>query len=834
MDQRQLYSYLSMFLGPKAENASMLEESLLTALRDYTHWRKNYFPDDPILVSGATKKAFDRNYDNFDTRLGELLAALRRNFPFYSPRYVAHELSDTLIPATLGYFIGTLFNPNNVTPEAAPVTTELEVEVCAEILRMLGYTPPPLPPSDEQDPIAYYQQKSREQFGWAHLTSGGTIANIEALWVARQTRYFPLAVKAAATAHGISLTVKRPNGDAVDIRQVDDIDLLLLKPNESIYLLSRFADEARRKLDWSADDGLFDKVWSLLDETGMSIRCGVGPLFSNYPPVVLVAGTRHYSVAKAVDVLGIGQASLISIDVDSRFRMRTDHLEQVFKREVRKGRIPMCVVASAGSTEEGAVDPLHEITDLRKKLERQNNQSFWLHVDAAWGGFIRSLFAFERRDELEIAATSISTVLTLSPPNIAGPSADGMLEWHDRFADRMKSVAKSSTLLSNRDRAPEPERSDAPDGEQSSESQFPSSIAKTLARLREQLVAQNYDKYISMVATLPDRFQDRLTEVELGDFRSNLNGTMNWLRSFVSAPMAEPSSIVVNWPDREVGSAFLSFPKADSITTDPHKMGYAPYPAGCVCFKNDRIRSFVLQKAPYITAAGHNVSTHVPPRHMTIGDDGKRRIVTSSFSPFMLEGSKPGAVAAGLWLATKVCSLHPREHGLIVRASLLSARMLHEWLSRWLGFQESKGKEVGFELVPLTPGQPDTNLVVFVVKPRYSKNLARVNALTEKVYERFSIQAELGEREHSYSQPFFLSNTRFRPAEYPADCLKDFFERSDLNRSAATDYLEQGLVVLRATVMNPYLLPALELSGHDYCKLFLEEIHKAAQPHSAA
>ncbi len=134
----------------------------------------------------------------------------------------------------------------------------------------------------------------------------------------------------------------------------------------------------------------------------------------------------------------------------------------------------------------------------------------------------------------------------------------------------------------------------------------------------------------------------------------------------------------VNWPSPETARAFLAFPRAESITVDPHKMGYAPYPSGCVAFRNDRVRLFILQRAPYITAATPDPLFHLPPRHAAIDGEGntERRIVTESFSPYMLEGSRPGATAAGAWLATRALPLTMREHGAIVRASILAARDL--------------------------------------------------------------------------------------------------------------------------------------------------------------
>lgn len=221
------------FLGPKAENADVEEGLFLHILRDYYHWRRNYYPADEITITQQMRReSLDWN-DALAQQLGEILGALKRHFPSYSPRYVAHMMSDQTIPSVLGYFAGMLYNPNNVTPEAAPVTVQWELEVGADILRMLGYEVAPAPDSRHRE--------TRREFGWAHITGGGTLANLESLWVARNVRYLPLAIKRACASTGIELRVKLPGTSTpVNIADLQDRECLALKPNEATFLLPRF------------------------------------------------------------------------------------------------------------------------------------------------------------------------------------------------------------------------------------------------------------------------------------------------------------------------------------------------------------------------------------------------------------------------------------------------------------------------------------------------------------------------------------------------------------------------------------------------------------------
>ena len=86
------------------------------------------------------------------------------------------------------------------------------------------------------------------------------------------------------------------------------------------------------------------------------------------------------SVPKALAVLGVGRANLRLIPVDEAFRMRTDALAAAIERDRRAGIPAIAIVATAGTTSTGAVDPLREIADIAQAW------GLWLHVDGAYGG----------------------------------------------------------------------------------------------------------------------------------------------------------------------------------------------------------------------------------------------------------------------------------------------------------------------------------------------------------------------------------------------------------------------------------------------------------------
>src|SRR5262249_683473 len=102
---------------------------------------------------------------------------------------------------------------------------------------------------------------------------------------------------------------------------------------------------------------------------------------------------RHYSLAKAADLLGVGRQNLIPVDVDAMFRLDVRSLEEEIRKANRDGRSPLAVVAITGTTEVGAVDPVDRVVALREVVEKSLGESFWLHIDAAWGGYLRTLFS---------------------------------------------------------------------------------------------------------------------------------------------------------------------------------------------------------------------------------------------------------------------------------------------------------------------------------------------------------------------------------------------------------------------------------------------------------
>jgi aromatic-L-amino-acid decarboxylase len=95
--------------------------------------------------------------------------------------------------------------------------------------------------------------------------------------------------------------------------------------------------------------------------------------------VIYFSDQTHYSVERALRVLGFGQEQFRKIPSDDQFRLPLDSLREAIAADRKAGRRPFCVVANAGTTNTGAVDPLPELADLCAA------EGLWFHADGAYG-----------------------------------------------------------------------------------------------------------------------------------------------------------------------------------------------------------------------------------------------------------------------------------------------------------------------------------------------------------------------------------------------------------------------------------------------------------------
>src|SRR5262249_11326381 len=95
--------------------------------------------------------------------------------------------------------------------------------------------------------------------------------------------------------------------------------------------------------------------------------------------VLYVSEQRHWAVDRAAKIIGLRPDQVRVLPIDGHFRMMPAELAEAADADRRMGRLPWVVVASAGTTNTGTVDPLSELAEACRA------QGIWLHVDAAYG-----------------------------------------------------------------------------------------------------------------------------------------------------------------------------------------------------------------------------------------------------------------------------------------------------------------------------------------------------------------------------------------------------------------------------------------------------------------
>ena len=158
---------------------------------------------------------------------------------------------------------------------------------------------------------------------------------------------------------------------------------------------------------------------------------------------IYVTEQTHASVAKAASIAGFPLRALRKVPVTPDLRMDIEILQRSVKEDRDSERKPFLVVASAGTTNTGAVDPLAAIADFCE------SEDLWLHADAAYGGF----FALTERGRARLAGIERADSITLDPhKTLFLPYGTGVLLVRDGEKLRQAHRAKGDYL---QDLAPE-------------------------------------------------------------------------------------------------------------------------------------------------------------------------------------------------------------------------------------------------------------------------------------------------------------------------------------------------------------------------------------------
>nr|WP_251546158.1 tyrosine decarboxylase [Limosilactobacillus caecicola] len=575
-------------MGDKSENADIFKSTMNKLVNEHMGWRLNYMPQDKPLITESDKDSasFKKTSEKMQSVLDELSVRLRSNsVPWHSPRYFGHMNSETLMPSILAYSYAMLWNGNNVAYESSPGTSQMEEEVGQDFAKLNGF-----------------------KEGWGHISADGSLANMEGLWYARNMKSLPFAMKEVKP----ELVSGKSDWELANMSAEEILDILNKQDPEVASDIKRHSARAGHDMDKLGK-------W-------------------------IVPQTKHYSWMKAADVTGVGLDNVVSCPVDENYRLDVNELEKII-RDLAKDKTPILgVVAVVGSTEEGQIDPVDKVVELRNKLQKEGIY-FYLHIDAAYGSYARSLFLDEDNNFI--------------------PYED-LKDVHQKYG-----------------------------------------------------VFQEDKEYIS----------------------------------------------------KDVYNAFKAFPEAQSITVDPHKMGYVPYAAGGISIRHKEMRDIIGYFPVYVY--------------------DKRSGAPATLTPYILEGSKAGATAAAVWVAHRIMPLNVSGYGKLIGRSIEAANRYYEFL-KGLSFNIN-GTEV--EVNPLT--HPDYNMVDWTFNVKGNTDLAKMNDLNLKFYQHASFVGG-----PVYNNDFITSHTDF---------ATDGYGDSPLNYAKSLGFSEdewkrtQTVGILRACVLTPFL-----------------------------
>jgi glutamate/tyrosine decarboxylase-like PLP-dependent enzyme len=406
----------SFFMGPQGENSAWFQESFREVFERWIHWRSELYPDDGTVITSTNQRSdgFLARRKVFSETITELLDRFEREVPKFSPRYLGHMFSDISLPALIGHFVALIHNPNNISGESSVVGTKIERESVQFLAEMIGYP-------------------ANSSIG--HFTSGGTVANLEAMIRAHSRMHLWLAASAYLAEKQQKKDLNFFRASSIGWNEFDRPALTPAQLGKWLFGFNPVRD-LQERLDRLANrryDG----------------------------SVILVPKNSHYSWQKGARILGISLDSIWDVELDQNGRLSIPHLSDLLWKAELESRPVMMVVSVAGTTELGGIDPVHEVQNLIEKW-REKGVHIWHHVDAAYGGYFCSIDraysdVLSVESKAGLAAVGMADSVTLDPHKLGYvPYAAGTILVKNRRDYYFKSYENAPYIdfLASEDRGP--------------------------------------------------------------------------------------------------------------------------------------------------------------------------------------------------------------------------------------------------------------------------------------------------------------------------------------------------------------------------------------------
>jgi glutamate/tyrosine decarboxylase-like PLP-dependent enzyme len=211
--------------------------------------------------------------------------------------------------------------------------------------------------------------------------------------------------------------------------------------------------------------------------------------------------------------------------------------------------------------------------------------------------------------------------------------------------------------------------------------------------------------------------------------------------------------------DPRTQKALNGISRVDSITIDPHKMGYVPYSSGTILFASEKDYSFRSFIGPYLQVSNG-------------ADHGSHTI----------EGSRSAAGAVATWLTSRSIGLDEAGYGRIIERTVKAKENLESLLKAIPGIQ----------VCPST----DLNVLGFFVSESEPSKKSLFEKISDASHKTQLLLSTIGQEE---DQPFYVSSTQLTWASYQ-NYLRGLFPQSD----SKDEGLPQDLTIIRVCIMNPF------------------------------
>ncbi|MFT6397841.1 MAG: glutamate/tyrosine decarboxylase-like PLP-dependent enzyme [Bradymonadia bacterium] len=236
------------------------------------------------------------------------------------------------------------------------------------------------------------------------------------------------------------------------------------------------------------------------------------------------------------------------------------------------------------------------------------------------------------------------------------------------------------------------------------------------------------------------------------------------------------------FPSQDVYDALVGVSGADSVTIDPHKLGFIPYPAGAFVTRDRRVAGLLSASAAYVFDNGGDEPVEVEVRDEDLGR-------------YVLEGSKPGSSAASVFATHEVLPLDRQGFGQLLSRTIHSS----EWLFDEL--KELRERLAGVARLEV-PIEPDCNVVCLIVNPEGNTSTSVMNTFMRELVEGMRLRPGRSARDLEFMGSFTsIPGDRMLSDDGLRVLTKLGIEQESVPAAGS-------VFVLRHTLMNPWLLNA--------------------------